>query len=241
MDCHVHKRVCCQRHLHAQERRAPRNDLGCRGVFRRRRGQGPRHLYGIQQAHVTAACGPPTASWRGTRGLVESGNLSRWAFFLNSLASHMRPVWRTCCEAKENWFTAIDPSMNGPRQVPDACSHAAVVPSRREREAQSSPSQQQQHQQSSPPSAPNLDSAGGAGPRPNVVIILADDMGFSDTSPFGGEIPTPNIQRLADNGSVGCSKLLVECMSDIISISFASPHVLMAHVVHTCDDATTSR
>ena len=39
--------------------------------------------------------------------------------------------------------------------------------------------------------------AGGA---PNIVIILADDMGFSDVSPFGGEIRTPNIQRLADNG-----------------------------------------
>lgn len=35
---------------------------------------------------------------------------------------------------------------------------------------------------------------------PNVVVILADDLGFSDTSPFGGEIRTPNIQKLADNG-----------------------------------------
>jgi len=35
---------------------------------------------------------------------------------------------------------------------------------------------------------------------PNIVIILADDLGFADVTPFGGEIRTPNIQRLADTG-----------------------------------------
>jgi arylsulfatase len=37
-------------------------------------------------------------------------------------------------------------------------------------------------------------------PRPNIVIILADDMGFSDVGCFGGEIRTPNIDRLASQG-----------------------------------------
>lgn len=37
-------------------------------------------------------------------------------------------------------------------------------------------------------------------PRPNVVIILADDMGYSDISCFGGEIPTPHIDQLAASG-----------------------------------------
>ncbi len=37
-------------------------------------------------------------------------------------------------------------------------------------------------------------------PRPNVIIILADDMGFSDPGCFGGEIHTPNIDRLAAQG-----------------------------------------
>ncbi len=36
--------------------------------------------------------------------------------------------------------------------------------------------------------------------RPNVVMILADDLGFTDISPFGSEIKTPNIARLAAEG-----------------------------------------
>ena len=36
--------------------------------------------------------------------------------------------------------------------------------------------------------------------RPNIVIILADDMGFSDLGCYGGEIETPNLDRLARNG-----------------------------------------
>jgi arylsulfatase len=36
--------------------------------------------------------------------------------------------------------------------------------------------------------------------RPNLVIILADDMGYSDPGCFGGEIPTPSLDRLAREG-----------------------------------------
>jgi arylsulfatase len=36
--------------------------------------------------------------------------------------------------------------------------------------------------------------------RPNVVLILNDDMGFSDIGCYGGEIETPNLDRLAANG-----------------------------------------
>ena len=36
--------------------------------------------------------------------------------------------------------------------------------------------------------------------RPNIVIILADDMGYSDLGCFGGEIRTPNLDQLAKTG-----------------------------------------
>jgi arylsulfatase A-like enzyme len=36
--------------------------------------------------------------------------------------------------------------------------------------------------------------------RPNILLIVADDMGYSDIAPFGGEISTPTLGKLADEG-----------------------------------------
>lgn len=36
--------------------------------------------------------------------------------------------------------------------------------------------------------------------RPNIVLIMADDLGFSDLGSYGGEIRTPEVDRLASNG-----------------------------------------
>jgi arylsulfatase len=39
-----------------------------------------------------------------------------------------------------------------------------------------------------------------ADPPPNIVLIMADDMGYSDIGCFGGEISTPSLNALAENG-----------------------------------------
>ena len=42
--------------------------------------------------------------------------------------------------------------------------------------------------------------SGNADERPNILIVLTDDMGFSDLGCFGGEIETPNLDALAAGG-----------------------------------------
>lgn len=41
---------------------------------------------------------------------------------------------------------------------------------------------------------------GIASPKPNIVFILADDLGYSDPGCYGGEIKTPNLDSLAKSG-----------------------------------------
>ena len=39
-----------------------------------------------------------------------------------------------------------------------------------------------------------------AAKRPNIIVILADDMGYSDMGCYGGEVHTPHLDYLAKNG-----------------------------------------
>ncbi len=43
---------------------------------------------------------------------------------------------------------------------------------------------------------------GKDGKQPNIVLIVADDMGYSDIGYFGSEIETPNLDKMAANGLV---------------------------------------
>ena len=38
--------------------------------------------------------------------------------------------------------------------------------------------------------------------RPNIIVIMADDMGYNDLGCYGSEIPTPHLDRLAQNGKI---------------------------------------
>jgi arylsulfatase A-like enzyme len=68
-------------------------------------------------------------------------------------------------------------------------------------------------------------------PHPNVVIIFIDDMGYNDLGCYGGEIETPNIDRMARRGmrftdfyvsqsvcSASRASLLTGCYSNRVSI-----------------------
>lgn len=46
----------------------------------------------------------------------------------------------------------------------------------------------------------NRPNSGSSDSRPNIVLIMADDLGFSDLGCYGGEIQTPHLDSLAENG-----------------------------------------
>jgi arylsulfatase len=47
---------------------------------------------------------------------------------------------------------------------------------------------------------PSADKTQVADARPNILLIVADDLGYSDIAPFGSEIQTPVLSKLADEG-----------------------------------------
>ncbi|HIK96207.1 MAG TPA: hypothetical protein EYG03_30050 [Planctomycetes bacterium] len=43
-------------------------------------------------------------------------------------------------------------------------------------------------------------SPAAAADRPNILLMMVDDLGFSDFGCYGSEIETPNVDRLAKDG-----------------------------------------
>lgn len=75
--------------------------------------------------------------------------------------------------------------------------------------------------------------------KPNIILILADDMGYSDIGCYGGEIDTPNLDRLASQGlrytqfynTARC------CPTRASLLTGMNPHqVGMGHMTHFDDD-----
>ena len=71
--------------------------------------------------------------------------------------------------------------------------------------------------------------------RPSVIVIMADDLGFSDVGCFGGEIETPNIDQLAADGVIfsqmyNCARC---CPSRASLLTGLYPHQAgIGHMVH---------
>lgn len=66
--------------------------------------------------------------------------------------------------------------------------------------------------------------AENAPPRPDILLVVADDLGFSDVGAYGGEIDTPNLDRLAAEG-LRFSRFRVQpmCVTSRISLLAGVP------------------
>lgn len=49
---------------------------------------------------------------------------------------------------------------------------------------------------------PSTDGENGMDTRPNIMLFIGDDFGYSDIGAFGSEISTPNLDTLAKDGKI---------------------------------------
>ena len=53
--------------------------------------------------------------------------------------------------------------------------------------------------------------------RPNILLIVADDLGYADVGAFGSDIRTPNIDSLANRGRIFTQ---FQCRAGLLGDSF---------------------
>ena len=83
--------------------------------------------------------------------------------------------------------------------------------------------------------------------RPNIIVILVDDMGWSDIGSYGGEIPTPNLDALAARGvrftqfysTPRCSPTRASLMTGLYSHQAGMGH--LDNVIREGSSGTTGR
>ena len=71
--------------------------------------------------------------------------------------------------------------------------------------------------------------------KPNIVVILVDDMGFSDIGCYGSEIPTPHLDALAKPVNDGNNSVIATqrfCVDRAADISTLGKKVLQMRVLH---------
>lgn len=79
--------------------------------------------------------------------------------------------------------------------------------------------------------------AAAAGPRPNVIVFLVDDMGWMDSTPYGSQYyQTPNIERLAQRGMLfsdayACP-LCSPTRASILSGQYSARHGILSATGH---------
>lgn len=72
--------------------------------------------------------------------------------------------------------------------------------------------------------------------RPNFLLIVADDLGYSDVGCFGSEIRTPNIDRIAREGMqfTDCQSMIYQFLLAQADLSFKFTRPLLALQLVPC-------
>ena len=143
----------------------------------------PQECKAAHQAHHPVRQAVPHQEWKAARKVHHR---------VSQAVHHQVPLYASggarnhCCH-RSMLYEARPSQRNGPNDsAPRRRPSSHTLPPRRT------------HPRSDLPTPPAPAATGGDAP--NIIFFMADDMGFSDIGCYGGEINTPNLDTLADNG-----------------------------------------